>query len=956
MSGDPDFETFLGQAEVVEMERKPFAAPAGALWVVMSGSLDLFLAPIAEDAPPQARRFVLGLKPGESFLGVAAQEGRGVVAVATRGTKVARLELAACPAGPGLLFHLERWISIFQSAASRGVSPPGRIRRVGSTKLLKVPEGGCMTAGSEPVVWLPHEDGLLAWEGEAGTWCSESSFFPLSRSSWVACKKDGSLQPLCTTDWAQTETWQRDLENFQSVALKRLLDFQDQELQRHCQRLHDKAEGTRTELTRALHGLSSVLEADGADRLAMGDGPESLLGVFQSIGRALGVKVKDVEAHGLDFDTRVRGIARASYLQARIVRLRDQWWTGGGGPLLARLKDSGLPVSLISASSGRYSVHQPGRPTVLVDKQVAATLEPDAFAFYRTFPARALGLMDLLRFGMFGSAPDMVTTLLVLLAAAGLSTLIPLLTGVLFGTIIPQSQPGQLLPLVMALIISALATACFDVTRSLAMLRFQGRSMGEVEAAVWDRLIHLPISFYRGFSAGGLSNRAQALTSILQLLTGVTAGAVMGGIVSLANFALLFYLDPRLALTATALVLVAVAVTLLGGYRNLAYGRALNQLQNHLNGLVMQLLAGVGKLRAAGAEDRAFTLWAREFAEVRRFEVAQRKVSNGMSVFNAAYPLLATMAIYATVASLGQETVDTATFLAFNSAFGSFFGAFLSMSGSVLALVNAVPLFEQARPILQAIPESDPTKIPPGELTGAIEFSHVGFGYTADGPKVLQDVSFKISPGEYVAIVGPSGSGKSTIARLMLGLESPASGTVFYDGQDLALLDTQALRRRIGVVLQNVQILPGSILSAIVGNSTAGAEEAWEAARMAGLEAELKALPMGLQTYISEGGGSLSGGQKQRLTIARAIISKPKILILDEATSALDNESQAVVTQSLSQLSATRIVIAHRLSTIRDADRILVIQGGRVAQQGSFDELSQQPGPFHELVKHQLFA
>jgi ATP-binding cassette subfamily C protein len=239
-------------------------------------------------------------------------------------------------------------------------------------------------------------------------------------------------------------------------------------------------------------------------------------------------------------------------------------------------------------------------------------------------------------------------------------------------------------------------------------------------------------------------------------------------------------------------------------------------------------------------------------------------------------------------------------------------------------------------------------------LTGRIELNQLRFRYKSDAPLVLQDVSLQIKAGEFIAIAGPSGSGKSTLFRLLLGLQRPEAGAIFYDGLDMAGLDVQAIRRQCGVVLQNGKLLPGDIFENIVGASLLTLEDAWEAARLAGLEDDIRAMPMGMHTLIGEGTGTLSGGQRQRLMIARAIVAKPRILLLDEATSACDNRTQAIVSKSLESLKATRIVIAHRLSTIQNADHIHVLVKGRLVQSGAFDELSSQPGPFRELARRQV--
>jgi ATP-binding cassette subfamily C protein len=265
-----------------------------------------------------------------------------------------------------------------------------------------------------------------------------------------------------------------------------------------------------------------------------------------------------------------------------------------------------------------------------------------------------------------------------------------------------------------------------------------------------------------------------------------------------------------------------------------------------------------------------------------------------------------------------------------------------------------VPTYERAKPILETLPEVDEMKADPGELTGELEVSHVSFRYREDGPIVLKDVSVQVKPGEFVALVGPSGSGKSTLFRLLLGFEKLEAGAVYYNGRDLVGLDIREVRRQIGVVLQNGKLMAGDIFTNIIGSSLLTLEDARQAARMAGLEDDLKAMPMGLHTVISEGGGTLSGGQRQRLLIARALVHRPRILFFDEATSALDNRTQAIVSESLDNLQATRIVIAHRLSTIMNADRIYVLQDGRVVQQGTYDELIQAEGVFADLAKRQM--
>jgi ATP-binding cassette subfamily C protein len=375
-----------------------------------------------------------------------------------------------------------------------------------------------------------------------------------------------------------------------------------------------------------------------------------------------------------------------------------------------------------------------------------------------------------------------------------------------------------------------------------------------------------------------------------------------------------------------------------------------------VSGVVLQLLMGVAKLRVAGAETRAFSRWATRFADQRQRQFRAERVGNVVQAVQGSFPIVASLVLFWTALPLLalDKVLPTGNFLAFLSAYGSAQGALLGTCTALLSTLSTVPLYEQARPILTTEPEVDEAKGEPGQLTGEIALDHVYFRYAVDGPPTLRDLSLRVKPGEFVALVGPSGSGKSTILRLLLGFEQPESGVVSYDDQDLAGLDVQAVRRQIGVVLQNGQLMSGDIFTNIIGSARVTLDDAWAASRMAGFDEDIHAMPMGMHTVISEGAATLSGGQRQRLMIARAIVQRPSILFFDEATSALDNRTQAIVSANLDRLRATRVVVAHRLSTVVNADRIVVVERGQVVQQGRYAELLAQPGPFAELARRQL--
>jgi len=412
--------------------------------------------------------------------------------------------------------------------------------------------------------------------------------------------------------------------------------------------------------------------------------------------------------------------------------------------------------------------------------------------------------------------------------------------------------------------------------------------------------------------------------------------------------------------------IIALAVALLSGALTVGSGllilrcyRQILELKGRFFGLLVQLINGVSKLRVAAAEERAFGQWARAYAELARLELRQARIQDHVQVANVALATGSAIALFAVAAALVRDAgagpaITTGVFLAFNVAFGTFISSTVGLSNTITDVMAIAILRERAKPILEELPEVNERKADPGLLQGRLEIDHVVFQYRDDGPIILDGVSVRAEPGEFIALVGPSGSGKSTLLRLILGFETPQSGSIFFDGQELGGLDVYSVRRQLGVVLQQGRINSGSLFENIVCGTQIPLNDAWEAARATGFEDEIAAMPMGMHTIISEGGTNLSGGQRQRLLLTRALVHKPRLLMLDEATSALDNQTQAVVSESLEQLAVTRIVIAHRLSTIRKADRIYVVESGRIAQQGSFDELSQQEGLFARLMARQM--
>jgi NHLM bacteriocin system ABC transporter ATP-binding protein len=534
--------------------------------------------------------------------------------------------------------------------------------------------------------------------------------------------------------------------------------------------------------------------------------------------------------------------------------------------------------------------------------------------------------------------------------------LTPQATALLVDHVIPATDYDLLTHLGLGLLAAASGAAIFRYVQGRTTMRVETAADSVTQAAVWDRLLKLRLSFFRRYATGDLQSRVTAVSQIRAYLSGTALGTLFSGVVLLLNLFLLLYYSPALALVALAVAAVSAAVTLTSGALILRYSRTALELQGRFFGLMVQLVNGIAKLRVAAAEERAFATWAAQYARLLGLELRQRRIQDRVQLANIALSALGAIVLFAfAVRLLGDGGgLTTGVFLAFHVAYGTFIGAIVSLSNTVTDVMATAVLRERARPILEATPEVQETRTDPGRLEGRIEMEHVDFRYDAEGPAVLEDVSLVAEPGQFVALVGPSGSGKSTVLRLLLGLESPSAGGITYDGQDLAGIDVHAVRRQIGVVLQDGRINAGSLFDSIAANARITLEDAWEAARATGFADDVTAMPMGMHTIVSEGGTNLSGGQRQRLLLTRALVQRPRMLLLDEATSALDNRTQSVVAESLERLAVTRVVVAHRLSTIRRADRIYVVDRGRIVEQGRFDDLAGAGGLFSRLMARQL--
>ena len=689
--------------------------------------------------------------------------------------------------------------------------------------------------------------------------------------------------------------------------------------------------------------------------------------VVLSVANALKMPVTDLQinsevAKKLDQVGLLRRLFQKCNMQMRFVSLTKDWYKYDSGVLIGYYgKDKEL-AAFIPTSPKSYKVVTKNSPQgEPVTDEVAENIDKDAFVCYAGFPARKLKVMDLLKFMFAQSWKEDYKIILAVSVFAGIIPLVtPIITETIFADILPILDRKGLVTVTQVTMVTSFTLAALAIIRSVAVMRISMHLNMATEAALWGRLLSLPEKFFRRFQSGELASRMQGMNAVKSLIDGNFVTSVFNTIFSFWSLILMCYYSLKLTAAAIAVWLVWIVVTAFIYRRVLGFQRGLIDANNKESGLIQQIFAGLAKFRVHGAEEQAFNLWSKVFGETWNWNLKLRWQGNYNMIIGSIQPFILTMLLYyialfetETVNGQIREGITYAQFLAFSAAYSGFNATLNSLIPLVGQFFTIQPHIENLRPILDEEPETNDEKIEANALSGAISVNNLTFSYGEKSPDVLKDVSFEIKAGENLAIVGKSGCGKSTLVRLLLGFESPKSGNILFDGQDLAELSLPSVRSQMGVVLQNGQIMSGDIFTNIIGTANLTQEDAWAAAEAAGIADDIRAMPMGMQTIISEGSSNISGGQRQRILIARALAARPSILIFDEATSALDNKSQAIVTSSIEKLNVTRIVIAHRLSTIRNCDRIIVMDAGNIVESGTFDELANSGGLFSQLVKRQ---
>lgn len=645
------------------------------------------------------------------------------------------------------------------------------------------------------------------------------------------------------------------------------------------------------------------------------------------------------------------GFADALHLPYRRVALQGRWWRADVGPLIGRVTEDGCTVALIPDWRGRYRMHRRGAKPALVDARLAARLDGSAISVVKPLPERPLRPRDLLFIGIHACSSDLVTLVAATLAASLLGLLVPVATGYIIDTFIPSEMRSQLLILGGMLAVAQVCAFMLKASSDLARQRIDGRVAARIQAGVIDRVLRLPAHVIRRFSSTDLAMRVMSVDGIRRSVTGIALNTLLTGAFGLSTIVLLFRYDAYGACVALALFVLVSALGALAGVKQMDAILKGERMSANVATFTQQIIENISTLRAFGAEKRAYVQWSRNSVETRKRGLRARRVSVQFDTMIAGYELFA-MALVFSVLSRESDAMSTGSFLAFASAYAGFLGASMSFGRAMLQVAGIFPMLARVQPLLENVPEASSMAIQPGSISGALEVANVSFAYPG-GPPVLSGMSFRVEPGQFVALVGPSGCGKSTLINLMLGVDRPSAGAIFLDGKNLLDLDMTAVRRQIGVCRQNGRLFSGSLYDNILGAHPGTQADVWEAARLAGIEEDIRALPMQLHTVVTEGSATFSGGQIQRLLMARALIGNPRIVVLDEATSALDNVTQEKIVRNVERLGVTRIVVAHRLSTIRNADMILFVDGGRVVEAGSYGELLERGGHFSSFAQRQ---
>lgn len=927
------------------------------VWFLERGSVNLF-AIERKDGRPEGLRTLLAtfMAPTPLFaFPVSSEATHEVVAITEGDTLFFKLALESVNTSfekePDFINNWINTLATFhkkeiQTETSHYLEPPKSVSlEKNETLSLK---RAISHSDKSKINWIEIEEGEVEFLGYPSLLLSKGPF-PLTYNAWVK-----SPQKAVVSASEETKEWKKGISTYHNFLLGYFLSHRGREKvkeKRLSERRHEREE---LAVDASLKEMVTVLNPfkKGEMRFL----PQPIFDACDLIGKALKMPFTRPEKfpETEDVTQLVAKIAEASKVRYRRVVLKGKWWKNDSGHLLAFYGPELKPVALIDKRAGHYTMIDPSTHTSKkVDKEIAKELDISAYTFYPCFSNTLKTGKELLSFSLRQNYKELRSIIVYSVIAAILALFPPFATKILMSEVLPEANYSLLGQVSIGLFIAAITTSVFLFFRSLTVVRLEGKSSYQLQSALWDRILKLPVSFFRRFSTGNLILRVFSTEQMRSLLSGQVTRALFSGIFSLFYLIAMGVYAPALTLISVGILLVGYLITFVCASLYARQKKEFYSRDAKINAFLVQVISSVGKLRTAGAEKNVFSQWAHEFAKFKKADLNSQHIYNFITFMNYLLPFTLYFAIFAyVIANHGAYSV--ALFIAFNTAFISFYIAMIDLSNMIIEITPIKPLWDRTKVILKEPLEEQIAAQKPGILTGEIHVDDLFFKYTDESEHyVLENITMRVNPKEFVAIVGPSGCGKSTLFRLLLGFEKPASGGIFYDNKDLSSLIIHDLRRQIGVVLQEEGVIAGSIFDNLTCGGSYTSAQIERALEISGFSEDVNSFPMGINTHLSIGGTTLSGGQKQRLLIARAILPSPKILLLDEATSALDNKNQEKVIKSIDQLDVTRIVIAHRLATIRNADRIYVMQKGCFIQMGTYAELAAQPGLFQNMLQRQ---
>jgi NHLM bacteriocin system ABC transporter ATP-binding protein len=970
-----------------------------AAYLVDGGEADLFAVRRRLDGAPSRRHFVARLPAGAVLPSSAAVGAWQLLAVPLPGstlrgvtdTRLRLLERAAAATGAragavaaaaGLAAGLDQALVLLADAVRAGQGPRDAAA-VHPDELVSLAAGGALTS-TGAVCWLRTTGGPLSRNGGGGEQeFGHGELVPVAGRDWVVAAQMCTVESVGTADLLAAGTlW--DTVDAHMARLLRLVELRvDADDAAYVRAVRERRAVDAAVVARSARRSLGVLGVRAAERAARAAAPhetdplERVAGILGALLERTEVTVTvpaDRAQAGAGDRDALRAVARASALHLRDVQLPERWWRADHGPLVGWEADAepaperGLRLAALGAPPepagtatalvfrrGRYHRLDPEtRAATPLDARAAARFGTAATQVQVPLPRRH-GLRRLVRHGLLGAGRDVRGLLLAGLAVAALGQAAPLVSGHVLGRLATAEGTGGLAAVSALFVVSGLVAALVGVTQNLRLLRLEGRLETGTQLAVWDHVMRLPVRYFSRTTSGELANKVLGIELTREIVSSLLAQAVYALLTVVVVIGFLLWVNAAAAALAGAVALAAGLLTAVFGRLLVRRQRAALPAEHRAAAVTNELLSGITKLKLAAAEDRGYGRWAEAEAAAREKLQRVRLLQAVLLAVAGTLPIAAELLLFGVLVGPLDGRIGPAEFFVLNTSFLGLVGALVVLVATAAEMLATLPRLEGLRDVLDAPVEQHADRVDPGDLRGEIELAHVTFGYQPDEPPVLDDVSLRVRSGEFVAIVGPSGCGKSTLLRLLLGFERPGSGSVRYDGQDLSDLDVRAVRRQCGVVLQDGTLFAGTLRENICGAGRYSLDQLWDAARMAGIAEDIRKLPMRMSTMVPYKGGTLSVGQRQRVLIARALVAHPRVLFFDEATSALDNRTQEIIADSTRQLAATRVVIAHRLSTVVDADTIVVLDRGRVVQQGTYAELmADEDGLFHRLARRQL--